>query len=119
MSDTVKVSPCSSNVVKWQTEDGTVSITLSGVEGFSAQQPMRVRDEAHRFAIIYNRKVRSKRTITSALDTIKGVGPSKRDALLEKFGSVKRIKETAPEKLAELKDINLELAKKILKVLKK
>ncbi len=77
-----------------------------------------VRDEAHRFAITYNRKVRSKRTITSALDNIKGVGPSKRDALLKKFGSVKRIKETAPEKLAELKGINLELAKNILKNLK-
>lgn len=78
-----------------------------------------VRDEAHRFAITYNRKVRSKRTITSALDNIKGVGPSKRDALLKKFGSVKRIKETAPEILAELKGINLALAEKILSELKK
>ncbi|HDL01303.1 MAG TPA: excinuclease ABC subunit UvrC [candidate division Zixibacteria bacterium] len=78
-----------------------------------------VRDEAHRFAITYNRNVRSKRTITSALNNIKGVGPSKRDALLKKFGSVKRIKEMPPEKLAELKGINLALAKTILKELKK
>ena len=78
-----------------------------------------VRDEAHRFAITYNRKVRSKRTITSALNNIKGVGPSKRDALLTKFGSVKRIKEMPPEKLVELKGINLALAKTILKELKK
>ena len=78
-----------------------------------------VRDEAHRFAITYNRKVRSKRTITSALNNIKGVGPSKRDALLTKFGSVKRIKEMPPEKLVELQGINLALAKTILKELKK
>lgn len=78
-----------------------------------------VRDEAHRFAITYNRKVRSKRTITSVLDNIKGVGPSKRDALLKKFGSVKRIKETPAEKLAELKGINLTLAETILEELKK
>ena len=78
-----------------------------------------VRDEAHRFAITYNRKVRSKRTITSALDNIKGVGPSKRDALLKKFGSVKRIKETTPELLADLKGINISLARKILSELNK
>ncbi len=78
-----------------------------------------VRDEAHRFAITYNRKVRSKRTITSALDKIKGVGPSKRDALLKTFGSVKRIKEKTAEQLAEIKGINITLSKKILTELNK
>ncbi len=78
-----------------------------------------VRDEAHRFAITYNRKVRSKRTIISVLDNIKGVGPSKRDALLKKFGSVKQIKETSAVELTELKGINITLAKKILRDLKK
>lgn len=76
-----------------------------------------VRDEAHRFAITYNRKVRSKRTIVSALDKIKGVGPSKKEALLKEFGSVKNIKSKTAEELAEIKGINLDLAKRILKEL--
>lgn len=74
-----------------------------------------VRDEAHRFAVEYNRKVRSKRTLKSKLDEMKGIGPSKRAALINRFGSVKRIKEQSPESLAQIKGINLELAKNILK----
>jgi len=74
-----------------------------------------VRDEAHRFAIEFNRKIRSKRTIKSKLDDIKGIGPSKRAALINRFGSVEKIKEQSPESLTEIKGINLELAKNILK----
>jgi excinuclease ABC subunit C len=55
----------------------------------------RVRDEAHRFAITYHRKLRSKRTVGSELDLIPGVGPARRAALLKHFGSVKKIKEAA------------------------
>ncbi len=77
-----------------------------------------IRDEAHRFAITYNRKVRSKRTITSALDGIKGVGPAKRRALLNTFGSVKRIKEQTPDLLSVVKGVTPELAKRILSKLK-
>ena len=78
-----------------------------------------IRDEAHRFAITYNRKVRSKRTIISALDDIKGVGPAKRQALLSKFGSVKRITMQTVDSLSSIKGINQELARKILTDLKK
>ena len=74
----------------------------------------RIRDEAHRFAITYNRKVRSKRTIASSLDKIRGIGPSKKTALLKKFGSVKRIREATCEELAEIHGINPDLAKRIL-----
>ena len=73
-----------------------------------------LRDEAHRFAVSYNRKVRSKRTIKSELDKIPGVGPSKKHALLKQFGSVKRIKAATPEQIAELKGINIKLANAIL-----
>ncbi len=75
----------------------------------------RIRDEAHRFAITYNRKVRTKRTIKSALDDIPGIGPAKRTALLKKFGSVKRIKEATADEIAEIKGINKAMAEKILK----
>jgi excinuclease ABC subunit C len=73
-----------------------------------------VRDEAHRFAITYGRKVRSKRTIKSSLDDIPGVGPAKRKALLEHFGSVAAIKKCTVEGLCEIKGINRKLAETIL-----
>ncbi|MCP4685195.1 MAG: excinuclease ABC subunit UvrC [bacterium] len=77
----------------------------------------RIRDEAHRFAITYNRKVRTKRTIRSALDDIPGVGPSRRVALLKKFGSVARLKKASAEQMAEVKGISPALAEKIHKAL--
>ncbi len=55
----------------------------------------RVRDEAHRFAISYHRKLRKKRTLTSELDALKGIGPKRREALLRRFGSYQRICEAA------------------------
>ncbi|RKX21724.1 MAG: excinuclease ABC subunit C [Candidatus Zixiibacteriota bacterium] len=77
-----------------------------------------VRDEAHRFAIEYNRKVRSKRTIKSALDDIPGIGPQKKKLLLNKFGSVVKIKKLTVEQLAEVKGITEKLADRIFKHLK-
>lgn len=77
----------------------------------------RIRDEAHRFAITYNRKVRAKRTIKSKLDEIPGVGPARRSALLKEFGSVKAIGEASAEQLAAVKGIPKPLAEKIKAVL--
>ncbi len=73
-----------------------------------------IRDEAHRFAITYNRKVRSKRTIKSALDEIEGIGPKKRDVLLKTFGSVAGISKATLEEVAAVKGITKALAGKIL-----
>lgn len=77
-----------------------------------------IRDEAHRFAITYNRKVRTKRTIKSVLDDIPGVGPAKRNMLLKKFGSVAKIKKLTLEQLIEVKGISPKLAAMIYKSLK-
>jgi excinuclease ABC subunit C len=77
-----------------------------------------IRDEAHRFAITYNRKVRTKRTIKSALDDIPGIGPAKREILLKTFGSVARIKELSVQDLAAVKGITEKLAEQILAALK-
>jgi len=74
-----------------------------------------VRDEAHRFAIEYNRKVRSKRTIKSWLDKIEGIGPKRRTILLKSFGSVKKIKEATVEDLSEVKGIPKNVAEIIYK----
>jgi excinuclease ABC subunit C len=77
----------------------------------------RIRDEAHRFAITYNRKVRTLRTIKSALDDIPGVGPAKRQLLLTEFGSVERIRQMSIEELSHLKGITPKLAEAILQKL--
>jgi excinuclease ABC subunit C len=71
----------------------------------------RIRDEAHRFAITYHRKERGK--IRSQMDSIPGVGPKKRRALLTKFGSVAGVKAASVEELAAVDGIGAELANKI------
>ncbi len=73
----------------------------------------RVRDEAHHFAVEYNRKVRTKRTIQSSLDKLDGIGPGRRELLLKHFGSVKRIREAALEDLLGVKGIPKNIAQKI------
>ena len=52
----------------------------------------KLRNEAHRFAIEYNRKLTGKRTIKTDLENIPGIGPKKAQILLKHFGSVKKIK---------------------------
>jgi excinuclease ABC subunit C len=73
----------------------------------------RLRDEAHRFALGYHRRVRQKQTFASALDTVPGIGPGRRRALLRQFGSVRAIREAPVEELATAKGITPKLAKKI------
>lgn len=58
-----------------------------------------IRDEAHRFAITFHRQRRKKRTITSELDKIEGIGEKRRNHLLKQFGSVKKIRLAAIEDL--------------------
>jgi len=73
----------------------------------------RVRDEAHRFAITYHRQVRAKSSIQSALDTIPGIGPKRKKALLKKFGSVKQIREAGVEEIAATVGFTRALAEKV------
>jgi excinuclease ABC subunit C len=73
----------------------------------------RARDEAHRFAISYHRKLRRKEAITSALDNVPGIGPKRKRALLKKFGSVEAIKGASAEELSQAEGITLALAKKV------
>lgn len=65
-----------------------------------------IRDEAHRVAITYHRKRRTKRIIQTELEGIPGIGPKKRTLLLKHFGSVKQIKKATLQELQELKGIN-------------
>lgn len=79
----------------------------------------KIRDEAHRFAISYHRKLRSKAGFDSPLEQVPGIGEKRRLLLLRKFGSISRIKEAKPEEIAELPGFNLKLAEKLLEHLKK
>lgn len=72
-----------------------------------------LRDEAHRFAIAGHRQKRGKRTRMSALDTIPGLGPAKRKALLKQFGSVRSITAATPEELTQVPGIGTVLAETI------
>ena len=62
----------------------------------------RIRDEAHRFANAYHRKLRGRRMVDSVLDGVTGIGPSRKKALLRRFGSLKRIREAEAENLKEV-----------------
>jgi excinuclease ABC subunit C len=73
----------------------------------------RIRDEAHRFAITYHRKVRQKAGMQSALDSVPGIGPKRKRALLRKFGSVKGIREAPVDDIAATVGFTRRLAEKV------
>jgi len=73
----------------------------------------RIRDEAHRFAITYHKKLRSRRTIQSVLDAIPGVGPTIRTSLLKTLGSARRVREASVAELAAVPKVTPKLAQKI------
>jgi excinuclease ABC subunit C len=75
------------------------------------------RDEAHRFAVTYNRKRRSMRTVTSELLKIPGIGPVKRRQLLKEFGSIQGVRAASEEAIAKLPGFNAERARKLLESL--
>lgn len=73
-----------------------------------------LRDEAHRFAIQFHRKLREDQSIESVLDDIVGLGDKRKKLLLETFGSVEGIRNSEPEEIAKLKTFNRVLADRIL-----
>lgn len=77
---------------------------------YCLQMLQRIRDEAHRFAITFFRNIHSKRSLTSVLAEIPGVGKIKRRALIEKFGTIDRIMRASEAELAETEGIGEVLA---------
>ncbi len=73
----------------------------------------RLRDEAHRFAITHHRKRRGRRTLTSQLDGVPGVGPALRKALLRRFGSVAGVRAATLEELAQVRGVGQRLAARL------
>lgn len=72
-----------------------------------------IQEEVHRFAIEYHRGLRNKGMLNSVLDAIEGIGPAKRNALLDHFGSVENIKKASKYELMEVRGITEKLADKI------
>ena len=91
----------SSNSIKLSKDDEALKILI------------RLRDEAHRFAITFNRNLRNKRTLNSLLTQIEGVGKKKRDALIDKFKDVASITLASVNELATTEGIGEKLAIKI------
>lgn len=73
----------------------------------------RTRDEAHRFALAYHRRLRARRIRDSALDEIEGIGDHRKQALLSHFGSVDRLRRATAEEIAEVPGIGLAMARSI------
>ena len=78
----------------------------------------RIRDEAHRFAVQYNRKLRSRRTVRSQLGDIPGIGPKRQQALLSRFGSLRGVKEASAAEIGRIPGFSEGLGVKILHYLK-
>ena len=72
-----------------------------------------LRDEAHRFAISYFTRLHKRKTFTSALDSIPGIGPRRKSALIRQFGSVPRIREATVEELVAATGMTRNQAEKI------
>ena len=75
----------------------------------------RLRDEAHRFAIDYHRRLRNRLIRESALDEIPGIGPAKKTALLKRFGSVYRLARATLDQIESVPGIDRTLAEAILR----
>jgi len=73
----------------------------------------RVRDEAHRFAVAYHRKLRGKRQVASALDELAGVGAARKLALVRAFGSAAAVRRASVEQLRAVPGISESLARSI------
>ena len=69
-----------------------------------------IRDEAHRFAIGYHRKLRGKEGLASGIEAVPGIGPKRRTALLKHFGSLRQLKEATVEEILAVPGMKLALA---------
>ena len=77
----------------------------------------RLRDEAHRFAIQYHRKTRERKSFASELDTLRGFGPKRKKALVQKYGSLKSAKKASVEEIRNILSVSEKLATEILEKL--
>ncbi|MCQ2399701.1 MAG: helix-hairpin-helix domain-containing protein, partial [Clostridia bacterium] len=98
---------------------GSKNSILLDKSDYSLRLLQRLRDEAHRFAITFNRSLRGKRSLTSVLDGIDGIGKVKKQALLDKFRDLSGIIGATKEELMTVEGIGEKQAENILAYLKK
>ncbi len=82
-------------------------------EGGALHLLQRVRDEAHRFAVQYHRLRRKRRTLSSALDEVPGIGPKRKQLLLRHFGSLERLRAASLEELARVPGLPRSVATRV------
>jgi len=73
----------------------------------------RIRDEAHRFAVSYHRRLKAKSDFLSLLDEVPGVGDIRKKALLREFGDIRKIREATVDELVRVEGIGKDLGEKI------
>ncbi|WP_324793263.1 excinuclease ABC subunit UvrC [Streptomyces cyaneofuscatus] len=95
----------------WLPDDDDPVILPRSSEGLYLLQ--RVRDEAHRFAITYQRAKRAKRIRTSPLDDVAGLGETRKQALIKHFGSVKKLRQATIEEICEVPGIGRRTAESV------
>ncbi len=100
------------------TVDSKDPVVLSKKD-YCLQMLQRIRDEAHRFAITFNKNLRTKRNLKSLLTEIDGIGKKKRDALMDKFLDIQTIKRATINELCEVEGIGETQAQKIKEFLSK
>ncbi|QXE37436.1 excinuclease ABC subunit UvrC [Streptomyces sp. GMY02] len=96
----------------WLPEDDDPVVLPRSSEGLYLLQ--RVRDEAHRFAITYQRTKRAKRVRSSPLDDVPGLGESRKQALIKHFGSVKRLRGATIDQICEVPGLGRKTAESIV-----
>jgi excinuclease ABC subunit C len=88
-----------------------------GADGRLLLMLQQIRDEAHRFAVTFQRKQRARKMVKSALDEVAGVGPKRKNMLMKHFGSFKKIRAATVDELSGLPGITKSLAKAIKQAL--
>ncbi|MFJ1746909.1 excinuclease ABC subunit UvrC [Streptomyces sp. NPDC088116] len=96
----------------WLPEDDDPVVLPRSSEGLYLLQ--RVRDEAHRFAITYQRSKRAKRVRSSPLDEVPGLGETRKQALIKHFGSVKRLRQATIEQICEVPGLGRKTAESVV-----
>lgn len=77
-----------------------------------------VRDESHRFAITFHRELRGKAMTVSVLDEVPGVGPTRKKAIMKRFGSMKRLRAASEAEIAEVPGVSAEVARSVFESLR-
>ncbi|MFD3492228.1 excinuclease ABC subunit UvrC [Streptomyces sp. NPDC058690] len=95
----------------WLPDDDDPVVLPRSSEGLYLLQ--RVRDEAHRFAITYQRAKRAKRIRSSPLDAVSGLGETRKQALIKHFGSVKKLKQATIDEICEVPGIGRRTAESV------